>query len=167
MVLLVKKFLQISRLVLSTLVLLMFVNSIKLCGLRQAPRACFVQLRSTLISWGFQNSKAGNSFFVFRDYSVVLYILVYFNDIIVTGSNTVIIQSFISRLHNTFALKDIDELSFFLGMEARRDKSGLYLTQSAYMSQLLKKGGMASAKLIDTHFFSRQALLCRWWPIFQ
>ncbi|KAK9144280.1 hypothetical protein Sjap_004183 [Stephania japonica] len=121
-----------------------------LYGLRQAPRAWFDKLKSTLVSWGFRNSKADNSLFVFRSESTVLYILVYVDDIIVTGSQISSIQSFINKLHTSFALKDIGELNYFLGMETRRDKSGLYLTQTAYINQLLKQGGMLNAKPIDT-----------------
>ncbi|KAK9157808.1 hypothetical protein Scep_004382 [Stephania cephalantha] len=78
-----------------------------LYGLHQAPRSWFDRLKANLLSWGFQNSKADNLLFIFRDGSVVLYILVYVNDIIVTGSDVSVIQKFTSKLHGCFALKDI------------------------------------------------------------
>ncbi|KAK9092731.1 hypothetical protein Syun_027642 [Stephania yunnanensis] len=123
-----------------------------LYDLRQAPRAWFDQLKSTLLSWGFSNSKADNSLFIFHHDKVVLYVLVYVDDIIVTGSNVSYIQSFIDRLNSRFALKDIGDLSLFLGMEAHRTAKGLYLTQTAYINQLLQKGGMSHAKSIETPF---------------
>ncbi|KAK9116560.1 hypothetical protein Sjap_015507 [Stephania japonica] len=121
-----------------------------LYGLRQAPRAWFDRLRSTILSWGFVNSKVDNSLFIFHSSSAVLYILVYVDDIIVTGSHPDQIQQFVSRLNDSFALKDIGDLNLFLGMEARRDTTGLFLTQTAYIKQLLQKGGMLQAKAVDT-----------------
>ncbi|KAK9102913.1 hypothetical protein Sjap_020167 [Stephania japonica] len=153
-----------------------FVNSVHpdyvcrlhkaLYGLRQAPRAWFDKLKYTLVSWGFYNSKADNSLFVFKNGSQVLYLLVYVDDIIVTGSNNSLIQSFISKLHDSFALSDIGELNYFLGMEARRDNSGLYLTQTAYIQQLLRKSGMSNAKPIDTPFSLNKPLYADGSPLF-
>ncbi|KAK9083413.1 hypothetical protein Scep_029884 [Stephania cephalantha] len=89
-----------------------------LYGIRQSPTAWFDRLKSTLVSWGFTNTKSDNSLFIQRVGKSVLYILVYVDDIIVTGSHPDMIKSFICTLHITFALKDIGELSLFLGMEA-------------------------------------------------
>ncbi|KAK9152082.1 hypothetical protein Syun_010391 [Stephania yunnanensis] len=123
-----------------------------LYGLRQALRAWFDQLKSTLLSRGFHNSKADSSLFIFHHEQVVLYVLVYVDDIIITGSNQTFIQSFIDKLNGKFALKDIGDLNLFLGMEAHRTAKGLNLTQTAYIQQLLQKGGMSHAKPIATHF---------------
>ncbi|KAK9157462.1 hypothetical protein Scep_004036 [Stephania cephalantha] len=121
-----------------------------LYGLRQAPRAWFDQLKGALLSWGFQNSKADSSLFITTWETSPLYVLIYVDDIIVTGAKPAAIQSFINKLNTTFALKDIGELSLFLGFEVRRDASGLYLNQSSYISSLLLKAGMSNAKVAES-----------------
>ncbi|RVX23193.1 Retrovirus-related Pol polyprotein from transposon RE1 [Vitis vinifera] len=57
-----------------------------LYGLKQAPRAWFTKLSSALVKWGFSMSQADTSMFVYYNNSVMLVVLVYVDDIIVTGS---------------------------------------------------------------------------------
>lgn len=57
-------------------------------GLNQAPRAWFEKLRSTLVMFGIQESKADTSLFVSFSPSSTVYLLVYVDDIIVTGSDS-------------------------------------------------------------------------------
>lgn len=52
-----------------------------LYGLKHAPRAWYNTLRSTLLQWGFQNSKSYTSFFFRKLYGLFLLILVYVDDI--------------------------------------------------------------------------------------
>lgn len=93
-----------------------------LYGLRQAPRAWFDTLASTLISTS----------------TFITYVLVYVDDIIVTASNSHHITTLISSLHNRFALKDLGHLHYFLGIQvAKTSAGGLLLTQSKYISDLL------------------------------
>ncbi|KAK9166111.1 hypothetical protein Scep_001302 [Stephania cephalantha] len=56
-----------------------------LYGLRQAPRAWFDQLRSSL-SWGFRNSTADTSLFIHKQGSCITYLLIYVDNILLTGS---------------------------------------------------------------------------------
>ena len=57
-----------------------------LYGLKQAPRAWYHELKQFLIQLGFTNSKADTSLFVLHQHTYTLYILVYVDDIIITGS---------------------------------------------------------------------------------
>ena len=56
-----------------------------------------------------------------------------------TGSSSQIIQDTIDSLARTFALKDLGDLHYFLGVEVRRTKDVLHLSQSKYLVDLLKK----------------------------
>ncbi|KAK9163944.1 hypothetical protein Syun_004846 [Stephania yunnanensis] len=124
-----------------------------LYGLRQAPRAWFDQLKSTLLSWGFHNSKVTALCSSIIMSKLCCMSLVYVDDIIIIGSNQSSIQSFINKLNGKFALKDIGDLNLFLGMEVHRTLlKDQYLTQTTYIHRLLKKGGMSHAKPIATPF---------------
>jgi histone deacetylase 1/2 len=62
-----------------------------LYGLKQAPRQWFSCLATVLIQFGFVGSKADLSLFVHTDTSNIIYILIYVDDIIITGSNVVVV----------------------------------------------------------------------------
>jgi len=72
----------------------------------------------------------------------VLFILVYVGDILVTGSNSIALQAYIQDLDTHFALKTLGSVNYFLGFEAYRDSTSIYLIQSNYTLDLLKKAAM-------------------------
>jgi histone deacetylase 1/2 len=113
-----------------------------LYGLKQAPHQWFSRLAVVLIQFGFVGSKADLSLFVHTDTSSIIYILIYVDDIIITGSNVAVITNIIQQLHKEFAITDLGPLSFFLGIEAICDATGLYLTQRRYIADLLTKSKM-------------------------
>lgn len=84
-----------------------------LYGLRQAPRAWYSMLSKFLVDHGFHQSKADNSLFIQHTGSHLLLILVYVDDIIITGSDSTVITSVISQLSSAFAIKDLGDLHFF------------------------------------------------------
>lgn len=118
-------------------------------GLKQ-PRAWFDKLRITLLSWGFVNTKSDSSLFFFKTDRLVLLVLVYVDDILVTGNNNEVVQRFTERLDKVFSLKDLGGLHYFLGLEIQRDASGMYLSQRRYVLELLSKSNMLSAKACST-----------------
>lgn len=73
-------------------------------GLKQAPQAWFERLTKTLVQFGFQTSRCDPSLFIHSHSGHCTYILVYVDDIIVTGISTARILALIEKLHPTFAL---------------------------------------------------------------
>lgn len=59
-------------------------------------------------------------------------------------------QNVINRLHNSFALKDLGDFYLFLYIKATRDDTSLFLTQTKYIEELLKRSNMFSAKACPT-----------------
>lgn len=106
-----------------------------LYGLRQEPRAWFDKLTSTLCSLGFIRAPSDHSLFIKSSSSSTLYILVYVDDIIITGNNSSNIRSTIFMLHQNFALKDLGPLNYFLGIQVTPTSTrGFLLNQSKYIS---------------------------------
>ncbi|CAA7035663.1 unnamed protein product [Microthlaspi erraticum] len=91
-----------------------------LYGLKQAPRAWYQELKNFLLTIGFTNSLADTSVFTRIHQGKMVYILVYVDDIIVTGSNADVVQQVITTLSNRFSFKDPTDLCYFLGIEAIR-----------------------------------------------
>lgn len=121
-----------------------------LYGLRQAPREWYIALSSSLLSFGFIQSKADTLVFIYNHSDVCLLVLVYVDDLIITGSSITHIQRIINHLQSQFTLKDLGDLSFFLGVEVARYKEGLFLSQHKYIVDLLRRHRMDGAKPLRT-----------------
>jgi len=75
---------------------------------------------------------------------------VYVDDIIAASSSLEATETFLKDLHKEFALKDLGELHYFLGIEVKKVDDGLLLTQGRYAADILTRSGMAKAKPVDT-----------------
>jgi len=103
-------------------------------GLKQALRAWFTCLSNALIGHGFIASLVDTSLFTFQHGDIKIFILIYVDDIIITGTHSTTIASVISKLQLQFPLKDLGPLHFFLGVQATFSKS---LSLSASISLCL------------------------------
>lgn len=82
-----------------------------LYGLKQAPRAWFEKLHYALRSFGFNSAKSDQSLFIKVNSHHRIYILVYVDDIRVTGTDQTGIEQLTSDFHKSFALKRHELLS--------------------------------------------------------
>ena len=121
-----------------------------LYGLKQAPRAWFEKLKSALIAWGFSNSVSDTSLFFTHKGGQPLFLLVYVDNILITGEDSNDIQLLIKDLNIQFALKTLGPVNYFLGFEVIRSPSGLHLSQTKYAIDLLNKTNLQHAKAVPT-----------------
>lgn len=115
-------------------------------GLKQAPRAWFTRLSTALLELGFLESHVDYSLFIYHAGSIHIFLLIYVDDIIITGNHSTTIDLLIGKLQSDFALKDLGDLSYFLGIQAVRTSAGLHLRQSKYIIDLLDRVNMAESK---------------------
>ncbi|KAE8684033.1 hypothetical protein F3Y22_tig00111160pilonHSYRG00043 [Hibiscus syriacus] len=92
-----------------------------LYGLRQAPRNWHDKLKVSLQQMGFVESVADVSLFVKCVDSCYTFVLVYVDDIIITGESKEDVERVIQLMQRDFSLKDLGELNFFLGIEVLTD----------------------------------------------
>ena len=90
--------------------------------------------------------------------TAVIFVLIYVDDMIVTGNNVQELNKFIAKLNRHFSLKDLGALHYFLGIEVYRDDTGLYLTQSKYIGEILDRFGMLNIKPCPTPMVSGKVL---------
>lgn len=95
---------------------------------------------------GFHCSRADISIFVRCHTPDVQILLLYVDDIIVTGS----LGASLSSLGSGFDMKDLGDLHFLLGMEVKRSSTTLTLTQTKYTIDLLRRTDLLEAKPIST-----------------
>ena len=115
-------------------------------GLKQASRQWFSKFSSTLIQRGFHQSISDYSLFTFITADVSLFILVYVDDIIITGNNEDAISDIKVFLSQSFSLKNLGPLRYFLGIEVSRSKQGIFLCQRKYTLDILRDSGMLGAR---------------------
>ena len=77
-------------------------------------------------------------------------ILIYVDDILITGPNSKDLEDFISYFSSVFALKDLGSLSYFLGIEVSYYNGSIFLSQRKYIRDLLEKAELLSCKGCDT-----------------
>jgi histone deacetylase 1/2 len=129
-----------------------------LYGLKQAPRAWFSRLSKKLRALCFLPSKADVSLFIYNKSNILIFVLIYVDDIIVTSSLDQAIQALLHDLKNNFDMKDLGELNYFLGIEVKKTRHGLLFTQENYASELLAKIGMTKCTSSPTPLSSTEKL---------
>ncbi|KAM1351501.1 hypothetical protein ACFXTH_005260 [Malus domestica] len=130
-----------------------------LYGLKQAPRAWNARFSSFLLSLGFTSSYADLSLYVKRDGPSLVVLLLYVDDIILSGDDDVHVQSVISQLTREFDMKDLGVLHYFLGLQIEYQPQGLLVHQSKYIRDLLHKVHMFDSKPCTTPCHPHQKLL--------
>jgi hypothetical protein len=82
------------------------------------------------------------SLFILWSGSDTAYLLLYVDDIIVIASSPSFLQRLLDKLHSEFAMIDLGDLHYFLGMSVCRSPNGLFLSQRQYALDILECAGM-------------------------
>ena len=117
-----------------------------LYGLKQAPRAWYSRLSMKLQKLGFLPSKSDTSLFIYNKFQTIIFVLIYVADIIVTSSSSEAVTALLKDLRADFALKDLGDLHYFLGIEVKKTEHGIHLSQGKYVTGLLGRVGMQNCK---------------------
>ncbi|GKA18184.1 retrovirus-related pol polyprotein from transposon TNT 1-94 [Tanacetum coccineum] len=88
-----------------------------LYGLKQASRNWYHKFATFLRSLNFRQSKAVHSLFIFEEGSIMVVVLIYVDDVIITENNLTKIQETKKQLDDEFNIKDLGQLKYFLGIE--------------------------------------------------
>ena len=121
-----------------------------LYGLKQARRVWNDRFTQFLPSLGFETTYSDSSLFVKHAGHEIVVLLLYMDDIIITGSASGVIQQVIGALTGEFDLTDLGSLHYFLGIQITHTIAGLFLSQTKYVEDLLAKSEMSEAKPCDT-----------------
>jgi hypothetical protein len=117
-----------------------------LYGLKQSPRAWFDRFRRAILQLGYKQSNADHTMFYKRNVSRVSILIVYVDDIVITGDDDAGIRDLKLHLTREFEVKDLGQLRYFLGIEVSRSSKGIYLSQRKYILDLLSEVGMLGCR---------------------
>nr|CAN78142.1 hypothetical protein VITISV_015958 [Vitis vinifera] len=122
-----------------------------LYGLKQSPRAWFSRFSSVVQEFGMLRSTADHSIFYHHNsLGQCIYLVVYVDDIVITGSDQDGIQKLKQHFFTHFQTKDLGKLKYFLGIEIAQSSSGVVLSQRKYALDILEETGMLDYKPVDT-----------------
>ena len=145
----------------------LFSSSVGVCklkhssyGLRQAPRAWFEKFRTILLAFSFTQSRYDSSLFIQTTTAGIVLLLIYVDDMVITGSDHVSIQHLKRQLQASFHMKDLGNLNYFLGLEVNSHPKGLFLHQHKYTDDLISLAGLQSAAPLDTPLEVNAKYLC-------
>jgi histone deacetylase 1/2 len=84
--------------------------------------------------------------------------LVYVEDIIVASSSQDAVDALLRDLEKEFAIKDLGDLHYFLGIQVQRKKGELLLSQERYAFDILKRVNMQLCKPVKTPLSTSEKL---------
>ena len=96
------------------------------------------------------NSQVDNLMFIHHSTHDVLILLIYVDNILVTGNNSTQVSSFVTRLNSFFALRDLGYVNYFLGIEVVCHGTMFHLSQHNYAQNLLIRIAMLDSKPTTT-----------------
>lgn len=85
--------------------------------------------------------------------------LVYVNDMIVTESDSLMIDDFVQRLNDVFSTRDISGLHYFIEIKVHMVSGCMHLSKSKYVKGRLEKSDLLDTKVVSTPMILRGVLL--------
>lgn len=113
-----------------------------LYGLRQAPRAWYSKLNTCLGQMGFVRCPYEHAVYTKREGKETLIISVYVDDLLVTGSNTALIEEFKRKMSSNFEMSNLGKLNYYLEIEVDQGQGYIVLKQTGYARKVLERVGM-------------------------
>ncbi|GKA53054.1 retrovirus-related pol polyprotein from transposon TNT 1-94 [Tanacetum coccineum] len=121
-----------------------------LYGLKQAPRAWYDKLSSFLIEHHFTKGIVDPTLFTRRHGDDILLVQIYVDDIIFGSTKPVFAKRFEKLMKDNFEMSMIGEMKFFLGLQVHQSPRGIFICQSQYTMDILKKHGMEKCDTVST-----------------
>ncbi|GJR87804.1 retrovirus-related pol polyprotein from transposon TNT 1-94 [Tanacetum coccineum] len=121
-----------------------------LYGFKQAPRAWYDKLSSFPIEHHFTKGIVDLTLFTRSHGGYILLVQVYVDDIIFGFTNPDFSKRFANLMENKFEMFMMGELKFFIGLQVHQSPCDIFISQSQYAIELLKKHGMDDCVSMST-----------------
>jgi hypothetical protein len=129
-----------------------------LYGLTQAPRAWYAKMDSYLLSHNFVRCRYDPKVYILRNIVSILILVLYVDDLLITGCSTSSISAVKRILHDRFLMKNMGPLHYFLGLDISQDDSSINISQHKYDWDLMEIFHMVDYRFAPTPFLSRVRL---------
>ncbi|GKA25614.1 retrovirus-related pol polyprotein from transposon TNT 1-94 [Tanacetum coccineum] len=129
-----------------------------LYGLKQAPRSWYDKLYSFLISQDFSKGLVDPTLFIHKKGKELLLVQVYVDDIIFAAYTPELCDLFSKIMCSKFKMSMMGKILFFLGLQIFQNHRGIFINQSKYALESLKKYGFDSCDPVDTPMVEKSKL---------
>ncbi|KAI3719075.1 hypothetical protein L6452_19965 [Arctium lappa] len=119
-----------------------------------APRAWYDTLSTYLLENGFERGIIDKTLFIKRSKNDILLVQIYVDDIIFGSIKDQMCRDFEKLMHKSFKMTSMGELTFFLGLQGKQKKDGIFISQSKYVKDILDKYGLTDSKPASTPMVS-------------
>jgi hypothetical protein len=121
-----------------------------LCGLKEAPRTWFEHFASVVTTACFSPSAHDHALFVHISPRGRTLLLLYVDDMIITGDDSKYIAFVKARLRDQFLMTDLGPLRYFLGIEVSSTLDGFSISQEKYIQDLLARAALGDKRTVKT-----------------
>ncbi|GJV38634.1 retrovirus-related pol polyprotein from transposon TNT 1-94 [Tanacetum coccineum] len=129
-----------------------------LYGLKQAPRAWYDTLSRFLLDNNFSKGAVDPTLFTRKTGKHILLVQIYVDDIIFASTDPKACDIFSNEMSSKFQMSMMGQMSFFLGLQVSQNPGGIFINQSKFALEILKKFGMDSCDPVDTPMVDRLKL---------
>ncbi|GJV71176.1 retrovirus-related pol polyprotein from transposon TNT 1-94 [Tanacetum coccineum] len=116
----------------------------------KAPCAWYDMLSSFLLSQKFSKGVVDPILFTRKKGKDILIVQIYVDDIIFASTNPSLCDIFADKMSSKFKMSMMGKMSFFLGLQISQSPRGIFINQTKYALETLKKYGMDSCDPVDT-----------------
>ena len=122
-----------------------------LYGLKQAPRVWYNRIEIYFLKEGFQKCPYEHTHFIkVEDGGKMPIVCLYVDDLIYTGSNTAMFESFKKSMMAEFEMSDLSMMHYFLSIEVLQSSTGIHISQKNYVGEILDRFQMKDCNLVNT-----------------
>nr|GFB60661.1 retrovirus-related Pol polyprotein from transposon TNT 1-94 [Tanacetum cinerariifolium] len=121
-----------------------------LYGLRQAPRAWYDTLLQFLLNNNFSKRAVDLTLLTQKTSKHILLVPIYVDDIIFASTDPKACEIFSNEMSFKFKMSMMGQMSFFLGLQVSQNPRGIFINQSKFALEILKKFGMDSCDPVNT-----------------
>ncbi|GKC38293.1 retrovirus-related pol polyprotein from transposon TNT 1-94 [Tanacetum coccineum] len=129
-----------------------------LYGLKQAHRAWYDTLSRFLLDNNFSKGAVDLTLFTWTTGKHILLVQIYVDDIIFASTDPKACDIFSNEMSSKFQMSMMGQMSFFLGLQVSQNPGGIFINQSKFALEILKKFGMDSCDPVDTPMVDRLKL---------
>nr|GFB64760.1 uncharacterized mitochondrial protein AtMg00810-like [Tanacetum cinerariifolium] len=97
--------------------------------------------------------------FIKKQQKDIVLVQIYIDDIIFGATNKALCQSFEKLMKDKFQMSSMGELTFFLGLQVKQKKDGIFISQDKYVAEILRKFGLSGGKSASSPIDAEKPLL--------
>ncbi|GJR59991.1 retrovirus-related pol polyprotein from transposon TNT 1-94 [Tanacetum coccineum] len=125
---------------------------------KQAPWLWYDTLSKFILSQGFSKGVVNPTLFIQKTGKHTLHVQIYVDDIIFSSIEPKNCDRFSNEMSSKFQMLIMGQISFFLGLQISQNPRGIFINQSKYANEILKKFDLHKSDPVDTPMVERTKL---------